>query len=179
MPDMEMLIRLAEEAGFTHAAPLDPGTIELKKEVRAMCAENSCGRYDKCWSCPPGCGELEECAERIAGYRAGLLVQTVGEMEDSFDAEAMMDAEANHRAHFQTLHEILRREYPEMLALGAGSCKRCSACTYPGKPCRFPEQMVSSMEAYGMLVMDICKKNDLEYYYGPNTIAYTGCFLLK
>ena len=179
MLDMEMLIRLAEVAGFTHAAPLDPTTIELKKEVRAMCAENSCGKYDKCWSCPPGCGKLEECAERIASYRIGLLVQTVGEMEDSFDAEAMMDAETTHKARFQMLHEALRREYPEMLALGAGCCTQCYECTYPDNPCRFPKQMVSSMEAYGMLVMDICKKNGLEYYYGPNTITYTSCFLLR
>ena len=179
MPDTEMLIRLAEVAGFTHAAPLDPGTIELKKEVRAMCAENSCGRYNKCWSCPPSCGELEECAERIARYRIGLLVQTVTEMEDAFDAEAMLNAEKNHKAHFQMLYTVLGREYPGILALGAGCCTQCDVCTYPDEPCRFPKQMVSSMEAYGMLVMDICKKNSLKYYYGPNTITYTSCFLLQ
>ena len=34
------------------------------------------------------------------------------------------------------------------------------------------------MEAYGMLVLEVCKDNHLGYYYGPNTIAYTGCFLV-
>lgn len=178
MPDMERILRLAAEAGFTHAAALDPATIELKAEVRAMCADNSCGQYDKCWSCPPGCGELTECAQRIAGYRTGLLVQTVGVLEDSMDVETMMDIGVGHKAHFQDLYAALCREYPGMLALGAGCCTQCAVCSYPDAPCRFPDKMVSSMEAYGMMVADVCQKNGLAYFYGPNTIAYTSCFLL-
>ena len=66
-----------------------------------------------------------------------------------------------------------------MLALGAGCCTQCAVCSYPDSPCRFPEKMVSSMEAYGMLVLEVCQKNGMAYYYGPNTIAYTSCFLLE
>lgn len=178
MPGMEALLRMAEEAGFTHAAPLDPATIELKEEVRAMCAGGNCGQYAKRWSCPPGCGTLEECAQRVSRCRTGVLVQTVGALEDSMDAEGMMEAEAAHREHFQAMYSALRAACPEVLALGAGCCTQCAACSYPDAPCRFPERMVSSMEAYGMLVLDVCKRNDLQYYYGPNAIAYTGCFLL-
>ena len=73
----------------------------------------------------------------------------------------------------------LRQETSGLLALGAGSCTRCKQCSYPDAPCRFPERMTSSMEACGMLVLQVCKDNGLTYYYGPNTIAYTSCFLLK
>ena len=179
MTDMENALRMAEEAGFTHAAPLDPATIELKDEVRAMCASGSCGQYGKRWSCPPGCGELSECAAKIAGYRTGILVQSVGELEDSMDVEAMMETESDHKAHFQDLYADLRKRYPHMLALGAGCCTQCAVCSYPDAPCRFPDRMVSSMEAYGMLVLEVCQKNGMAYYYGPNTIAYTSCFLLE
>lgn len=51
MIDMEALIALAKEVGFTHAAPLDAATIDLKPEVRKMCADNTCGQYGKRWSC--------------------------------------------------------------------------------------------------------------------------------
>ena len=64
---------------------MDPATIELKEEVRQMCA--ACGKYGKCWSCPPGCGTLEACAARISAYRQGILVQTTGLLEDEFDVE--------------------------------------------------------------------------------------------
>ena len=177
--DYAELEKAAGKIGFTHIAPLDPSTIVLKEEVRMMCEANTCGRYNKCWSCPPGCGSLEEFAEQIKGYQHGILVQTVGEIEDSMDFEAMMDAEALHKRHFLQMNEFLRGKYPKTLAIGTGSCTQCKECTYPDAPCRFPDRRVSSMEAYGMLVLEVCKDNHLGYYYGPNTIAYTGCFLVE
>ena len=174
----EQLARLAEEAGFSAWASLDVATIELKSEVRDMCAVNSCGQYGKRWSCPPGCGTLEECGEEIKVCTYGILVQTYGDIEDGFDFEAMMEIEADHKAHFTQMYEALREESAEVLALGAGCCTQCAKCTYPEEPCRFPEKMVSSMEAYGMLVLEICKANGLTYYYGADKMAYTSCFLL-
>ena len=70
--------------------PLACDTIELKPEVRQMCASDSCHKYNKCWSCPPGCGTLEECEKRVRKYKLGILVQTVGQLEDSMDGEGMM-----------------------------------------------------------------------------------------
>ena len=179
MLDMEYLTGLAREAGFTNAGPLDAGTIELKDEVRAMCGANSCGAYGKNWRCPPACGELDALRAQVGGYKQGILVQTVGDVEDSLDFEGMMEAEAAHKEHFTALHEKLLEQWPGLLALGAGTCTRCKQCTYPDAPCRFPDKRVSSMEAYGMLVLETCQKNGMGYYYGPQKIAYTSCFLLE
>ena len=179
MPDIGFLRALATEAGFTHAGPLDVSTIRLLDEVRDMCAANTCGAYGRNWSCPPACGELDALRGVISGYRSGLLVQTVGELEDEFDGEGMMETENAHKRHFEVLHRQLMTHWPGLLALGAGTCRRCKICTYPDAPCRFPGMRVSSMEAYGMLVMEVCKANGMRYYYGPDTIAYTGCFLLE
>lgn len=173
------LIALARSCGFTAAVSLDPETIELKPEVRDMCKDNGCGQYGKRWSCPPGCGDLDSCRARIAGYTSGILVQTTGEIEDSFDFEEMQNIEKRHKEHFDAMHEALGGSYPKLLPLGAGCCVRCEKCTYPDKPCRFPEKMTSSMEAYGMLVLEVCKANGLTYYYGPETMTYTSCFLLE
>ena len=179
MIDFEALAAQGRACGFTNVARLDPSTIELREDVRAMCASGKCRMYGKSWSCPPACGTLEEQRARIARYREGILVQTVGQLEDSMDGEGMMEAEAQHKAHFEALHERLRKNYPDLLACSAGTCTRCKTCSYPDAPCRFPERMTSSMEAMGMLVLEVCKANGLNYYYGPNTIAYTSCFLLK
>ena len=171
--DYVKMAALAQDAGFTHMAPLDPGTIQLKDQVRQMCA--ACGRYGKCWSCPPGCGELPECRAKIAAFRQGILVQTVGQLEDEFDVESMMETEALHKENFQKLRKVLQGQ--DILALGAGSCTVCKTCTYPDHPCRFPEKCISSMEAYGMVVTEVCKANGMTYNYGKNTIAYTSCVL--
>lgn len=177
--DFAKLETLAKEIGFTHVCSLNPATIEVRQEVRQMCEANTCRRYDKCWSCPPGCGSLEEHAQQIARYKTGILVQTMGELEDNMDIEAMLDTQDAHKEHFLEMYAKLRPEFPGMLALGAGSCTQCATCTYPDAPCRFPEKQVSSMEAYGMVVTDVCKANNMQYNYGPCTIAYTSCFLLE
>ena len=175
--DLEKLNRLALECGFTKIAALDPSTIELREEVREMCAR--CSAHGKNWSCPPHCGELEDLRRRIGAYPSGILVQTVGEIEDSFDGEGMMEAEARHKASFKEMRRRLSEEYPGMLALCAGCCTICEACSCPDAPCRFPDLPISSMEAYGMVVLDVCRANGLPYYYGSQAIAYTSCFLFK
>ena len=175
----EQLTAIAQEAGFSAWAHLDAASIELKPEVRDMCAVNSCGQYGKRWSCPPGCGTLEECTKSIRAFSQGILVQTYGNIEDSFDFESMIEIEKEHKEHFHEMHEVLRETVAEVLALSAGCWTQCTKCTYPAEPCRFPEKYVASMEAYGMLVLEICKANGLHYYYGTEKMAYTSCFLLK
>ena len=174
----EELSALAAGAGFTAWAALDASTIELKPQVRDMCAANACGQYGKRWSCPPGCGSLEECAERLRAFQGGILVQTCGEIEDGFDFEAMMEIEQAHKAHFAEMHGALLEQGVSTLALGAGCCTLCPRCTCPEEPCRFPERAVASMEAYGMVVLEVCRANGLPYYYGADRMAYTSCFLI-
>lgn len=177
--DIRKLEQMGMEQGFSHVVLLDCDTIELKPEVRQMCASGSCHKYDKCWSCPPGCGSLEECETRVRQYKKGIIVQTVGELEDALDGEGMMETEARHKNYFSEFEKKLREIYPDMLAIGAGCCTKCKVCTYPDAPCRFPKQAFSSMEAYGMLVTQVCQANGLKYYYGDCTISYTSCYLLE
>ena len=118
MIDYEALRRQGQQAGFTHVAPLKVSTIQLLPEVRDMCATNSCGAYGQKWSCPPGCGTLEECRQRLQGYTEGILVQTVGELEDEMDGETMMETERRHKATFYRFLDELLPQYPGLLALG-------------------------------------------------------------
>lgn len=178
MINMEELKKLGEAQGFSHVVFLDCSTLELREEVRRMCEANTCHMYGKCWSCPPGCGTLDECREKVSRYHEGIIVQTVGELEDELDGEGMMEAESRHKDNFYAFEKTLRRLYPGMLAIGAGCCTKCKTCTYPDHPCRFPGEAFSSMEAYGMLVTQVCQANHLDYYYGPCSIAYTSCYLL-
>ncbi|MDO4519352.1 MAG: DUF2284 domain-containing protein [Eubacteriales bacterium] len=187
------LIAEAQKIGFTTVTQMNPATIELLDEVRDMCSANTCGMYGKNWSCPPACGELSFCREKIRQYSDGILVQTVGDVEDSWDFEAMMEIEAMHKAHFSELIEALAPEVsdkPEcndkpsmenraILVLGAGACTICRECTYPEKPCRFPNKRISSLEAYGIVVSELCRRNGVGYYYGSQKMAYTSCVLMK
>lgn len=171
------LLQLARDIGFEDACSLSPETLTPLQAVRDMCASDRCRMYGKRWSCPPACGTLAQCAQKLSGFQSGVLVQTVGVLEDDFDLPGLEKARALHQRRFVTLARQARLSDPGCLPLTAGGCTRCAACTWPKKPCRFPGRMLSSMEAYGLLVSDICEKNGMPYYRGEKTITFTGCVL--
>ena len=177
MINFEQLAKLAEECGFTHSAPLDVSRLEFLKEVRDMCNAEQCNNYNKSWSCPPACSSLEDMRERVKGYPSGLLVQTVGQIEDSYDWDGIMETRASHKDNFGRLWDELDNRFASVLAMGAGSCSLCKPCAYPDEPCRFPSRMSASMEACGLFVSRVCTDNGLAYNYGPDKIAFTSCFL--
>ena len=173
------LEKLALDTGFSYAAELDVSTLELRQEVRDMCGANTCGMYGRNLACPPACGTLEECRKQVEGYGHGIIVQTVGDVEDSMDFEGMVEIEQRHKKYFYEMTEKLRKVCLDVLPLGSGCCTVCKECAGPGAQCRFPEKRISSLEAYGIVVSDLCSRNGMKYYYGPQKIAYTSCFLLK
>ena len=146
---------LARENGFTHWGAANLSAFQPLASVRAMCAADRCGQYGKNWACPPACGSLAQAAAAIARCRRGLLVQTTGPLAHPLDYPAM-----------------------ESLALTAGACTLCARCTCPTRPCRYPSKRLTSMEAYGLWVSDICQKSGLPYNYGPQTLTYTSCVLI-
>lgn len=169
---------IALQFGFSHVGDLNADTIVVRSEVRDDCAKNKCRAFGTNWSCPPACGSLEECAKQIKKYKHGLILQTTGILEDSFDIEVMVETEKTNRATLNKFAEYIYKNYPGSLVLVAGACTRCNKCTYPDNPCRFPNEMNSSMEAYGIVVSDVCAANGIPYYYGQNTITYVGCVLI-
>lgn len=173
---MERLIQLALDAGFDHAAPLDVSTLEARRDIREMCAVDKCHAYNKNWTCPPHCGTLEECQQRMRSFTHGILMQTEGKLKKSVDWRRTVATEKWHMENLHRAADEIKKRYPNALCLGAGGCRICAQCAYP-EPCRFPEKACASMEGYGLFVTDVCRKNNLPYYYGECTITYTACIL--
>ncbi len=166
-------------AGFENSCELNTAALRCLPEVRDMCSADKCGVYGRSWACPPACGSLDRCARKIASYSDGILVQTVGELQDEFDMDGIAEAQRLHKRRFTTLVRQVRLLSPDCLPLSAGSCTRCDVCTYPDRPCRFPEKRLSSMEAYGLLVSEVCSASGLSYYKGEKTISFTSCILIN
>ena len=174
---MTDLLTLAREVGFSQCAAVNMDALEPLKAVRDMCEADRCGRYGKSWSCLPACGTLEQARAQIQRYSQGILVQSTAQLEDEFDYTGMTALSEAHKKRFLTFARQARLLYPQCLPLTAGTCTLCHACTYPKRPCRHPKQRLSSMEAYGLFVSDVCIRSNLDYNYGPCTLAYTACVL--
>lgn len=170
---------LAQTLGLDTFKKLSIDTLLPMPEIREMCNPKQCPKYDKQWTCPPNCGTLEELTAEINKYDYGYLVQTIGELEDDFDIETMQETEKIHKRAVMELNVHLKPQFTSTLPMPAGACNLCKECTYPDNPCRYPQFAAPSMEASGLFVSDVCQKNDVKYYYGPQTMAYTSCILIK
>lgn len=173
------LLKIAEDFGFEHFGMLDPRTLEFRQDIRDMCNPDACPNFGKRWSCPPAVPDIEELSKKCEGYTRGIIVQTVGKLEDSFDFEAMVETEKLHKKRFDEMTIELGGKVKDLWPMSAGACMICKECTYPDEPCRFPERRFTSMEAFGLYVSKVCVDNGLAYNYGPNALAYTSCWIFN
>ena len=159
----------AYKVGFV---PVDK--IEFERSFRDMCRSNACGMYNRSWMCPPCVGEIDDLIAKTEKYRWAFVFQTVNQLEDSYDIEGMLEA----GKQINKLIDWIRRELdfgPDALTLGAGGCRLCPVCAkVEGKPCRFPEKAISSLEAYGVNVSKLAELAGMKYINGQNTVTYFG-----
>ena len=176
---MENLVQAALTAGAAKAVLIDAAQICCSESFREICRNNQCGCYGKCWVCPPEIGEIDALIAQVKSYPRGLLYQTIGTLEDSFDVEGMFAAAANHAR----VSNILHKQLPQFLSasflhLSCGGCHLCETCAKrTGEPCRHPTSALPSMEGYGIDVYTTTKNTPLKYINGTNTVTYFGLVL--
>lgn len=175
------LIELAKACGFDHAEMIDGSAIVCDRRFREQCAANSCGVYGKCWMCPPDIGEIDELIDQVRSYSKGLLYQSIFQLEDSFDFEGMQAGGRMQSQRSRELHQALKElGYKDFLHLSKGGCGKCSPCAKgKGEPCYFPEEALSSLEAYGINVSATVKGTSMKYINGANSVTYFGLILFK
>lgn len=166
-----------EELGIWQIGFTTTDMLQFKDEVRKLCEANYCGHYGKSWACPPGVGTVEECKARALKYKNVFVFTTKNDIEDSFDFEGMMEAKEIHDAVCDRVVEFFKTMKPDCYSLSGESCSRCSKCTYPDAPCRFPEKLSPSVESIGVQVNDLAKTVNVNYINGQNTVTYFGCIL--
>ena len=152
--------------------------LSIHQGVRDLCEMNSCGRYGKSWSCPPGVGTLEECRDKIMKYRNVFVYTTKHDLEDSYDFEGMMEGKDAHEEISRKIVAYFSEIYPgDKLILSGDGCDRCEQCTYPDAPCRFGNEVYPTVESYGVEVYKLAETVHVNYINGPNTVTYFGCIL--
>ena len=177
--DEEKLIQTAQDCGAAAAAIVNREDIIFDPAFRAMCEENRCGMYGRCYMCPPDIGPAEELISHARAYGKGLLYQTVGALEDSFDIEGMRAAKERHFEVSRRLLDALRPVLGgDALHLSCGGCGLCGQCAkLAGLPCIHPDRALSSLEAYCVNVYATTRTTTLKYVNGPDTVTYFGLVL--
>ena len=118
MTDQELL-DLAAQCGFDHAGALNVAAMRFDPAVRDMCAADRCRSYGRCWTCPPGCGSLDQCAARLREYTRAVVVQLIHPLEDSLDVDGMNEGQQAFDRLMRRIQAYAKQACPGALLLGA------------------------------------------------------------
>ena len=167
----------ARENGAFKSSVINVSEVKTDIAFRDMCKANFCGKYGRCYTCPPDIGEIADLNSNLRKYEYMLVFQTVSELEDSFDVEGMEEA---GRRHSMLLFSIMDKFGNDRLYLGAGGCTLCPPCAKrTNEPCRFPDKALTSLEAYGINVSDLATVAGMKYINGKDTVTYFGAMLFN
>lgn len=174
----EQMIQYAIEENFAAAAVINTEDIVFDPAFRPYCEENLCGQYGVNYSCPPDCGSPEDMKAKILEHKRALVLQTIWEISDYTDKDAIKAAKKEHNMASQRLMKRLRSENCDGFMVGASGCALCSPCAITkGEPCRFPQQMYSCMSAYCIFVRKLTEKCGMEYNCGEGLLAFFGMYV--
>ncbi|MDR1404888.1 MAG: DUF2284 domain-containing protein [Candidatus Methanoplasma sp.] len=146
-------------------------------ECRVLCEQNLCGVYGLTWGCPPGVGSGEECLAAVASFSKAALITRKYEKIDTGDKELLERLGIEHREVCRRFGNALRREGFRVLPLADGGCRYCRECTYPGSPCRFPDQRVPSISGFGIFMDKYMKSQNIDFSFEKNSATLYGLIL--
>lgn len=174
----EAMIAAAVEEGFAGAAVVDTDKIVFDPMFRPLCEENLCGQYGVNHSCPPGCGTPEQMKQRILACKKALVLQTIWEIPDLQNKNAIKEAKVGHnQAALRLVKQLREQDCPGFL-VGASGCALCSPCALKkGESCVFPDKQYSCMSAYCVFVRKLAEECGLEYSPGDGLVAFFGMYV--
>lgn len=177
--DAALLLQTVLDCGVSGAAIVDVNEVVVNEDFRRICENNSCGGYNRCYMCPPDIGEIHELMAKVKSFDQAVLYQSIGEIDDPFDFEGMMDAGHNHALLSQRVDKAVKLVLTENhLHLSSGGCHLCEKCAkLDNEPCRHPTEALPGMEGYGIDVYQTVAPTHMKYINGQNTVTYFGIVL--
>ena len=171
------LVVSARECGFDDACLVDPSIIQCRQEIRDICTNGLCPMPGTCWSCPPGCGSLEDRRAFIAGFQQGVVLQTIRRDFDYMDMEATGKVKVEHDQRLFALLDILRSGGEKPQVFTSGGCGLCAPCSYP-EPCLKPEERFEAISSSGIDLDELCGRIGMEYSFQKGTLRFVSIILL-
>ncbi|MCF0143363.1 MAG: DUF2284 domain-containing protein [Parasporobacterium sp.] len=174
------MIKMALEEGFTEAKMTETSILKFEHEWRKYCEENTCGRYNKNYSCPPHCGTPQEMQDRAQQYKHSLVLRSAWVAKDFINGEELAGDKKNHRDMTNSLVKKFKEQGIEGLVANSGPCTFCSPCKVEaGEECPFPEQRSSCLSAFCINVSTMCDDLGMKISWTDENVNFFSIFMFN
>ena len=161
----------------THV-PLPRVSYKSVEKNRMLCRTNTCGNFNRSWTCPPNCGSAEFCIERVNSFRDADILMKRYENVDLRDAEGLERLMDGFRDLCRDVLTGCRKEGYDVLVLADGPCSYCKECAIEkGKKCYHPEMQVPSVSGYGIDMTSYMKECGIEFSFEKDAVTLYGVVL--
>ena len=174
----------ALEMGFDLVQPILSRDIILDDRVRMHCQLNLCGNYGKNLMCPPFLPSLAEARRLIKSFTFAILLQLKDRVATD-DKDALRTAFDATAVKLGRMAVALEREafadgFRLAMALGAGECKLCPACSIQNgiQHCISPGAARPSMEGMGIDVIRTFQNAGLPMDFKTDQLTVAGLLLI-
>ena len=106
-------------------------------------------------------------------YDHVFLYTTQAEVSDSSIFAETLASRTSHEEITRDILKELQDAGISCFALSGDSCQICEQCAYP-EACRHPDMAIPCIESYGILVVDLTDKYDIEFYTDMHTVTWFG-----
>lgn len=181
MKDIEKIRKDALKQGitFTDVVPSPRSDAKTAEVFRAICKTNKCGNYDRSWTCPPAVGPIDECLEQLYSFDNAVIFMRKFVDVNVKDEASLKKMMKEHQDSCRTIKHMFANEGFDELTLSDGECKFCEKCTYPDKPCRYPNERIPSVSGYGIDMEKYITSNGIEFKFSDNEVTLYGLLLFR
>ena len=172
-----MMDKAILEAGLSELplylyADIDPQALEFAQRIRWIC-QHECPMYGKSWACPPGVGDVNECADICKSYVNCLLISTITEVSDITNLQETLATRPDHETVTNEVRELFRAQGIEPYILSTEACAACQRCAIlDGEPCRHPDRMHPCVESHGINILPTLEELGIPFQYGENVVTW-------
>ncbi|WP_027406611.1 DUF2284 domain-containing protein [Anaerovibrio sp. RM50] len=138
------------------------GKYQNQEKFMAFCRE--CPRYNSTWSCPPLFFDVDKYLDKftyiyVICAKIKLSSHTIAEADTSGKIKDMgWEIVSSVKTDLDEKLLDMEKHIPDSVALSSGGCIFCEACSRKeGLPCRQPDKMRYSMDAFGFDLTAITK----------------------
>jgi predicted metal-binding protein len=169
----------ARQSGIGVCLDFSAGMLIPKEAIRDFCRENKCGKFQNNYMCPPYVGSTEEIEIKLRKFQKGLLVQYSRDIDVKNDRPGVIQTKMEFHHKILGLEDYLKETgINQMWGMIGGNCGLCNVCkAVDKKPCPFPGQARTSMEAAAIDVISLLDSFGLDSNFHSDKITWTGCIL--